>query len=378
MVHWRLWSLSGDRSQLQVTPEEQVSRKQWVVTVVLGLAAVSVFFCAGSYLGLYLTGSVPDLSPVLARPTAPWEEIPSPMIVLEEESATATATKTAAPSPTVTAETPTPGSTLAVLPTIPSGHPTAIPEEPAVPDEWEPDDTPEHASSIEMGGAQTHNLHLAGDQDWLYFEAEGGGSYVIETSMGREIDTVATLYDSEGKQLAFDDDGGEEFRSSRLFWVAEETGPLYVMIRGLADTEEGSGTEYEVSVTVAQGFRMDEYEPDDSSAQATRIELGETQRHNRHVSGDEDWLSFRAEAGQTYVIETSRLGDRADTVVYLYDGQGNQLALDDDGGDEDRASRLRWTAPDSSLFFVKVGNWLPTEAGPGTGYDLILRVPQGG
>jgi hypothetical protein len=359
--------------------EEQVSRKQWVVIVVLGLAAACVFFFAGSYLGLYLTGGAPDLSAALARPAAPWEEIPSPTIVLEEESATATATKTPAPSPTARAESPTPGSTLEVPPTIPSGHPTAIPEEPVVPDEWERDDTPEHASRIELGGVQGHNLHVGGDQDWLYFEGEPGGSYVVETSsLGREIDTVVSLYDGTGTELASDDDGGEDFGSSRLFWVVEEGGRLYVMVRGLADTEEGPGTGYEVSVRQAEGFRTDEYEPDDSPALATRIELGETQRHNRHVAGDEDWISFQAEAGSTYVIEASRLGDQADTVVYLYDGQGNELALDDDGGDEDRASRLRWTAPDTGLFFVKVGNWLPTWAGPGTGYDLVLRPPRGG
>ncbi|MCJ7621670.1 MAG: pre-peptidase C-terminal domain-containing protein, partial [Anaerolineae bacterium] len=312
-----------------------------------------------------------------ARPTAPRAEAPSPTVA-GEGSATPAATKGAAPSPTARAESPTPGSTLAVPPTIPSGHPTAMAEGPVVPDEWEPDDSPEDASPIEMGGVQGHNLHVGGDQDWLYFEVEAGRSYVIETAnLGREIDTVVSLYDSSGNQLSSDDDGGEEFGSSRLFWVVEEGGRVYVMVRGLADTEEGAGTGYEVSVRVAEGFRMDEYEPDDSPAQATRIEVGETQRHNRHVSGDEDWISFQAEAGSTYVIETSRLGDRADTVVYLYDAQGNVLALDDDGGDEARASRLRWTAPSSGSFFVKVGNWLPSWAGPGTGYDLTLRVPQG-
>jgi hypothetical protein len=266
-----------------------------------------------------------------------------------------------------------------VFPTIPSGHPTAIPEEPAVPDEWEPDDTPENARPVDMGGAQAHNLHAAGDQDWLYFEGEADGSYVIQTSnLGREIDTVVSLYDSNGNELASDDDGGEEFRCSRLFWVAREGGRLYVQVRGLADTEEGAGTGYEVSVGLADSFRVDEYEPDDSAAEATRIEMGETQRHNRHVSGDEDWVFFQAEAGQVYVVETSRLGNQVDTVLYLYDGQGNRLALDDDGGDEDRASRLRWTATESGLFFVKVANWLPTWSGPGTGYDLTLRPPRGG
>jgi hypothetical protein len=359
--------------------EEQLSRKEWIALVVVGAGAVSLFFFAGSYLGLYLTSSAPDLSSILARLPAPWEKSPSPTIVAEEESATATATGTARPSPTTEAERPTSGSALAVVPTIPSGHPTAMPEEPAVPDEWEPDDTLEDAKPIEIQGVQGHNLHVVGDQDWLYFEAEADASYVIETSnLGREIDTVISLRDSSGAELASDDDGGEEFGSSRLFWVTKEGGRLYVQVRGLADAEVGPHTQYEVSVKLSEAFRVDEYEPDDSAVEATRIELGETQRHNRHVSGDEDWISFRAEAGQTYVIETSRLGERADTVVYLYDGQGNELALDDDGGDEERASRLRWTAPDAGLFFVKVGNWLPTRAGPGTGYDFTLRPPRGG
>lgn len=371
--------MSADDSRLQAATQERVSRKQWVAIVVLGLAAVTLFFFAGSCLGLYVTGSAPDLSLILVRFAAPWEEIPSPTIVPEEQSATPTATRIAGPSPTARADTPTPGSTPAVIPTIPSGHPTAAPEEPAVPDEWEPDDTPEDARPIEIGGVQGHNLHMTEDQDWLYLEAEAGGSYAIETSnLGREIDTVISLHDSSGAELASDDDGGEEFGSSRILWVAQESGRLYVQVRGLADTSAGPRTQYEVSVRLSEAFRMDEYEPDDSATQATRIELGETQRHNRHVSSDEDWISFLAEAGLTYVVETSRLGEQADTLVYLYDAQGNELALDDDGAEEERASRLRWTAPDSGLFFVKVGNWLPTWSGPGTGYDLTLRPPRGG
>jgi hypothetical protein len=355
-----------------------VSRKQWVVTVVLGLAAVFFFFLAGSYLGLYLTRNALDLSPLIGRLAASSPQSPSPTVP-PQVPATASPTGTAAPSPTARAELPTPASTAAVFPTIPSGHPTPVPEEAVPPDEWEPDDTPQEASTIEVGGVQTHNLHAAGDEDWLYFEAEAGTSYVVETSnLGREIDTVISLYDVAGNQLACDDDGGEEFGSSRLFWVAGEGGRLYVQVRGYADTEKGPRTQYDISVRLAEGFRTDEYEPDDSPALAKPIEMGETQRHNRHVSGDEDWVSFQAEAGTTYVVETSSLGERADTVVYLYDQSGNQLALDDDGGDEARASRLRWTAPSSGLFFVKVANWLPTRAGPGTGYDLTLRPPRGG
>jgi hypothetical protein len=128
-------------------------------------------------------------------------------------------------------------------------------------------------------------------------------------------------------------------------------------------------------VGLADRFRVDEYEPDDTRRQATRIEVGETQRHNRHAAGDVDWLSFEAQAGTTYVIKTSGLGDRADTAIHLYNAWGAELAFDDDSGTELWASRLRWTAPESTLFYVKVTDWLQGSSGPGTGYDVSLSTP---
>ena len=351
-----------------------MTRKQWTVTAIVGMAVICLSFVAGSWLGLYATGASPEFLPLS------W--LPSPMPLWSSPAAV----QAVSPGPSAS-DTPTPSST----PAPPSATPTstwAVPSlsstivarrQPASPDQWEPDDSLVEARPVELGVSQSHNLHVPGDQDWLYFHAEPGRSYQIGTSnLGREIDTVVTLYDSEGSQLASDDDGGEDFRSSRVFWMAQEGARLYLTIRGFAENEGGWGTEYEISLRVAEGFRMDEYEPDDAPGQAIHIEGGETQRHNRHVSADEDWVSFWADAGLTYVIETSHLGDRADTVIYLYDGQGNELAVDDDGGDEDRSSRLRWTAPSNGLFFVKVANWLATRAGPGTGYDLTLRPPRGG
>lgn len=342
-----------------------MSRKQWAAAVV---AVVCVSFVGGSLLALYVTGSLPvswPQSPDAASATSTPVTVSSP---------SPSASHTPAPSPTARPPLPTPTSTW-VVPPLPSV--LVPPRQPASPDQWEPDDNPGQARPIEPGVAQEHNLHVLGDQDWLYFEVESAQMYEIQTtSLGREVDTMVSLYDGQGNELAVDDDGGDEFRSSRLLWSSPEEERLYVMIRGFMDAQGGPDTQYSVSLRLVQGFRVDEYEPDDSSERATPIEIGETQRHNRHVSVDEDWVSFRAEPGQIYVIATWRLGERADTVVYLYDREGNELAVDDDGGEEERASRLEWTAPNGGLFFVKVANWLPILAGPGTGYDLTLSVRQ--
>lgn len=247
---------------------------------------------------------------------------------------------------------------------------TPIPSEVFTPDNWEPDDSLSDANLIDVGDTQMHNMHLEGDDDWVYFEAKEGTNYVIETSnLGDEIDTVIYLYDEDEDELAEDDDGGREPLASRLYWRATEDGTLYVEIKDWGDNA-GPGTSYDISLSLGEDVEADEYEPDDSLAQAKRLAAGETQTHNMHVAENMDWVYFEAENGTTYVIETSNLGDYIDTVIYLYDEDENVLAEDDDGGD-DWASRLEWTATEDGMLYVKVEDW-GGAAGPGTEYDISL------
>ena len=132
---------------------------------------------------------------------------------------------------------------------------------------------------------------------------------------------------------------------------------------------------YDISLRSAEGFEIDPYESDDSSAQASRIAVGETQSHNRHVSGDEDWLSFEVQQGITYTVQTLNLGAQADTVIYLYDERGAELVFDDDGGYEPWASRLDWMAQERGILYIKVVDWVQTSSGPDTRYDVSLTAP---
>jgi hypothetical protein len=252
-------------------------------------------------------------------------------------------------------------------------EPTPTPVEAFTPDSWEPDDSLAEASLIEVGDAQAHNLHVEGDHDWLYFEAEEGTIYVIETyNLGDDIDTVIYLYDDQEDQLASDDDGGAEDLASRQRWTATEDGTLYVMIQDYDDAQAGPGTSYDVSLTVGEAFETDQYESDDSMAQATQIRVGETQTHSLHVEGDQDWVYFEADEGTTYVIETSNLGSVVDTEIYLYDENGEELDYSDDDGDEDLASRLEWLAEADGTFYVMVRDFGDAVAGPDTEYDISV------
>lgn len=242
-------------------------------------------------------------------------------------------------------------------------------------DAYEPDDSADAASMIEVGSSQNHNLHLTGDDDWISFQAAKGADYVIETfNLADRIDTVITLYDADGQELASDDDGGGEPLASRITWTAVEDGLLYVRVQDLGDDEAGPQTEYTISVREQRTIPLtaDEYEPDDTTAEASEIQVGEVQGHNVHVEGDHDWLWFEAVQGTTYLIETSNLGHGLDTIIFLYDDNGQELAQDDDGGEEARASRITWSAERTDTFYVLVRDYEDDRAERGMEYEISI------
>ncbi len=124
-----------------------------------------------------------------------------------------------------------------------------VPSPGRTPDRWEPDDGPAEAQPIEVGGRQTHDLHVPGDPDWVRFGAVAGLTYVIETSrLGGKIDTVLHLYDAQENGLASDEDRAGGDLSSRLEWEADRDGEVYVMVQDLRDSVSGPGTEYDLLV----------------------------------------------------------------------------------------------------------------------------------
>jgi hypothetical protein len=116
-----------------------------------------------------------------------------------------------------------------------------------VEDEYEPDGSPGLATRLEPGEPQPHNLHLAGDADWMRLEFKAGHTYVVETfDLSEDVDTVLRLLDEEGNELLVDDNGRdeEEPRASRIRWTARDDGWLYVVAHDASEEARGPGTQY--------------------------------------------------------------------------------------------------------------------------------------
>jgi len=93
---------------------------------------------------------------------------------------------------------------------------------------------------------------------------------------------------------------------------------------------------------------------------------------------DNDWFAFTAIAGQTYVLETSDLGPRADTLLALYAATDCETPLaenDDINYPHDIASRIVWTAPADGIYSALVRSYDWRVYGPGTEYTF--RVTRG-
>ena len=223
------------------------------------------------------------------------------------------------------------------------------------PDIRTPDTRDDHGDSFDeatfatAGEAVTGVLGHGRDIDYFAFAAERGQTYRIDVDLGTLDDSVAALYDSRSRELAFDDDGGESF-GSRITWAAAESATHYVAVAGWGDT--GSYTFTVTAIRDAPDTRDDH---GDSAGEATLVTVGDAVTGVLGHVRDVDYFAFAAERGQTYRIDVD-LGTLDDSVAALYDSDSRQLEFDDDGG-ESFGSRITWTAAESATHYVAVAGW---------------------
>ena len=119
-------------------------------------------------------------------------------------------------------------------------------------------------------------------------------------------------------------------------------------------------------VTVSAPVCADDvFEPDNGSAAATPISLGETQARN-FCYDNSDWLQFDAVQGGVYKISTATLGTETDTQLILYDRDGSSILLFHDNIGNwatvdlesdwpgDPSSEIVWEAQFTGTYFIKV------------------------
>ena len=84
-------------------------------------------------------------------------------------------------------------------------------------------------------------------------------------------------------------------------------------------------------------------------------------------------MSFVASAGTTYAIATYDLGVYCDTVLRLYDADGDTVLAENDDDGPGPASRIEWTSPQTAIYYVRVHEYLG-RAGPDSEYTIRVST----
>jgi len=182
-------------------------------------------------------------------------------------------------------------------------------------------------NAVDLTSGAVLSGSLATGQRQLYrVRSTGAGIFTVETS--GSMDTYLEVYDSSYKLIGSDDDGGDG-ENSRYELYAENNQTYYVLLRGYGDS---SGS-YRIfasfeSMTAVTSTNI-------SRSTAATLSLGEaiTVFFTR---GQSRWFVYQVTRTGivTFVVQTR---GNIDTLLLLYDNQGNLIEEDDDSGDGENA-----------------------------------------
>lgn len=197
-------------------------------------------------------------------------------------------------------------------------------------------DLAEAAARAPLAPGSVVPVTLQRGQQAFFRLPEGAGDLIAQTRrLARGTDTVLALLDAQGRVLEEDDDGGAQGLASRIDIEADQPGPLFLRVGVL---EDAAGR---FDLVLEQAPPRDPNAPPRSLAEAAtapEMALG-TPLAIRLSGRQEAWLRLPAGVGDLVVV-TRRLQRGTDTVLSLHDRNGREVAADDDGGEENLASRI--------------------------------------
>ena len=178
-----------------------------------------------------------------------------------------------------------------------------------------------HATTIRLNRNYAGNIEVARDYDWFGFRANRNQQVILHTT-GR-TDTYCDLYNSRGRRLARNDDGGAGTNCRITHRLGR--GTHYLRVRHFSP--RGTGP-YQVRVELARNV-----EPRDdhgnSRRTATRLRLGRAQPGRIERRGDRDYFRFDLSGRRRINLYTT---GRTDTYCDLQDSRGRRITRNDNSG----------------------------------------------
>jgi hypothetical protein len=214
--------------------------------------------------------------------------------------------------------------------------------------------TPEPTEEPETGGGEIEidevvsgNL-IDGTEDFWTFSATAGTTILIELA-SEDFDCVLELRDEDGNELAYDDDSAGEGDSLIENFTLDSSGTFVIVARAYNNS---GGGDYELALL---------------GIEENDIDYGDLVSETLSV-GTEDFWTFSGASGDTITIALD--SDDFDTVLQLLDGDGFEVAYDDDGGGNSNSLIWNFVLPETGYYTILVRAFSDEGAGD---YDLSLE-----
>lgn len=197
------------------------------------------------------------------------------------------------------------------------------------------------------------SLDSEGDVDWYRFSARTGQRYRITLTGADNAealgDPLLRVLSRDGAELAVNDDDGETLNSA-LDWSPATSGEVFIEAGAFGGAATGA---YTLNI---EASRL----PSDSASADTntraRLTAGDSANDTLDFAGDRDWRRIRLEGGQSYRFALNSNAEAesplSDPFLKLFGPSGNELAMDDDGGDGFN-SYLEFTAPETGNYYLE-------------------------
>lgn len=209
------------------------------------------------------------------------------------------------------------------------------------------------SDEIEVKG----KIDFGGDGDSFNVTLNAGMRYTFslrgaDSGAGTLSDPFLELLQN-GQVLASNDDGGIVL-DSELHFTPANTGAYTLRASALSVDDIGSYTLQIESEAVGEGST----DVPDASGQASLVS-GASASGDIDFGGDEDWYSVDLEVGMEYSFSLDGLSDG---YLTLYDGDGQVVATNDDGGDGENAL-LQFTPKSSGTYYIAASAYTDRETG---------------
>ena len=223
------------------------------------------------------------------------------------------------------------------------------------------------ATPVIKGTATTGNIDPGTDEDYFSIEVtsaelSGRDSLILRAGTTGSLDTIGHLYDSDGTPLTMNDDSAPSNSHFNISHKITSAGTYYIRV-----TSEGSDTGlYSLTVTLE--------DHGDTRDQATPAMIGTAIDGEIDPGADTDYFSIVVSSpdltGKDFLVLSAATTGDIDTMGALYDSDGNELATDDNGG-EDMNFDTSYNITTAGTYYVRV-----TSSGTGM-YRLTVTTMDG-